>query len=166
MPSAAISGKTIYTKPSDTEFVATRVFDAPRDVVFDAHTKCEHVSKWLLGPEGWSMPVCEIDLRPGGKWRYVWRRANEKEFEMSGMFKEVNRPSGYSATERWTADWPETTNIYEFTERGGKTTMKLTIQYPSKDIRDKATETGMTGGMDVSYDRLDALLGRLGGRSS
>lgn len=68
------------TTPTDVEVVMTRVFDAPRRLVWEAWTTPEHLQKWLLGPEGWSMPVCEVDLRPGGTWHYVWRRANGKEF--------------------------------------------------------------------------------------
>ena len=159
MTSAATSGKTRYATPSDTELTATRVFDAPREMVFDAHTKPEHVKKWLLGPDGWTMPVCEIDLRPGGKWRYVWRKeSGDEEFGMSGTFTEVNRPSRVVFTERFMDHMPETVNINEFTEHNGKTTMKLTIKYPSKEVRDQVMATGMTSGMDTSYDRLDSML--------
>jgi uncharacterized protein YndB with AHSA1/START domain len=156
---SATSGKTSYATPSDTELTAIRVFDATREMVFDAHTIPEHVQKWLLGPDGWSMPVCELDLKPGGKWRYVWRKDDDgTEMQMSGIFTEVDRPSRYVFTERWGDEWPETINITEFTEKNGRTTMKLTVKYPSKEIRDKAMATGMTGGMDTSYDRLDTLL--------
>ena len=91
---SATSGKTSYATPSDTELTAIRVFDAPRKMVFDAHTIPEHVQKWLLGPDGWSMPICELDLKPGGKWRYVWRKDDDgTEMQMSGIFTEVDRPS-------------------------------------------------------------------------
>jgi uncharacterized protein YndB with AHSA1/START domain len=158
MTGAATSGKTIYATPSDTELTATRVFDAPREMVFDAHTVPKHVQKWLLGPPGWTMPVCEIDLKPGGKWRYVWRNDEGTEMQMSGIFTEVDRPARCVFTERFMDNMPETTNISEFTEKGGKTTMKLTVKYPSKAVRDQVMATGMTGGMDMSYDRLDSLL--------
>ena len=162
MTSAAAVNKTIYEMPSDTELTATRVFNAPRQMVFDAHTIPEHVQKWLLGPDGWSMPVCEIDLKRGGKWRYGWR--NDKtgeEFGMSGEFTEVDRPSRVGFTERFMDNMPETMNMNEFTEKNGKTTMKLTITYPSKEIREQVMATGMTGGMDTSYDRLEGYLASL-----
>ncbi|MGH9367901.1 MAG: SRPBCC domain-containing protein, partial [Thermoanaerobaculia bacterium] len=69
----ANTGGLKVTAPTEREIVMTRVFDAPRELVFDAHTKPELVKRWLLGPDGWSMPVCEIDLRVGGKYRYLWR---------------------------------------------------------------------------------------------
>ena len=70
------SGKTVFTMPSDTEVVATRTFEAPREMLWEAFTNPEHIPKWMLGPDGWEMPVCEIDLRPGGKWRYLWRKSD------------------------------------------------------------------------------------------
>jgi uncharacterized protein YndB with AHSA1/START domain len=162
MTSAAISGKTTYSRQSDTELVATRVFDAPRELVFDAHTRPEHVKQWLLGPDGWTMPICEIDLRPGGKWRYVWRNASGgDEFSMSGEFTEVNRPSRIVSTERFNDNPSANTNINDFTEENGRTTMKLTIRTPSKEILDGMMATGMTGGMDISYDRLDSILSKM-----
>ena len=77
MEATARIGTTAYSTPSDREVRATRIFDAPRTLVWDAHTKPEHVSQWMLGPEGWTMPVCEIDLRPGGEWHYVWRKGGK-----------------------------------------------------------------------------------------
>lgn len=156
MASAATSGKTVYTTPSDTEILATRVFDAPRELVFDAHTKPEHLRKWMVGPEGFTMGACEVDLRPGGKLRVVWQKADESEFEINGVYKEVKRPGRVVYTEQWGEGWPETTHIYEFLEKDGMTTMKWTTQFPSKEDRDKAT--GAIDGMDPSYDRLDAYL--------
>jgi len=85
-------GVTTYTTPSDTELLITRVFDAPRKIVFDAWTDPRHVPQWLLGPEGWTMPVCEVDLRAGGSWRYVWRKGDGTEMEMSGKYREVAPP--------------------------------------------------------------------------
>ena len=81
------------TTPGDREIVMTRVFDAPRELVFDAHTKPELVKRWLLGPDGWSMPVCEIDLRVGGAYRYVWRRDTDgTEMGMGGVYREIVPP--------------------------------------------------------------------------
>src|SRR5471032_2706722 len=94
MTTAARTGVTAYTTPTDREVVITRVVDAPRQVVFDAFTIPKHVSRWLTGPDGWTMPVCEIDLRAGGKYRYVWRNpADGREFGMEGVYREVAAPS-------------------------------------------------------------------------
>lgn len=158
MAGAVTSGKTIYTKPSDTELLATRVFDAPRELVFDAHTKPEHLRKWMVGPEGFTMTACEIDLRPGGKLRVGWQKPGENEFEITGVYKEVKRPERVVYTEQWGEGWPETIHIYEFLEKDGTTTMKWTTRFPSKEARDKALEGGAIDGMDPSYDRLDAVL--------
>src|SRR6266566_1501711 len=82
-------GNLKLTTRGDREIVITRVFDAPRSLVFEAFTKPELVKQWLLGPEGWSMPVCEIDLRVGGKYRYVWRHVKGQEMGMGGEFREI-----------------------------------------------------------------------------
>jgi uncharacterized protein YndB with AHSA1/START domain len=147
-------GVTTLTTPSDREVVITRVVDGPRRRVWDAWTKPEHLKNWLTGFEGWTMPVCEIDLRAGGKWRFVWRKSDGAEMGMTGVYKEVVPPERLVNTERWGPEWPETVNTLSFSERGGKTTITLTILYPSKDARDAALKTGMKEGMDVSYERL------------
>jgi uncharacterized protein YndB with AHSA1/START domain len=107
------------------------------------------------------MPVCEIDLRPGGSWRYVWRRADGSEMEMVGGVREVTPPERFVTTEKWGADWPETVNTLVLTESGGQTTITLTIVYPDRDARDAALQTGMKEGMEHSFARLDELLGAL-----
>ena len=84
----------------------THVVDAPRALVFEAHTSPEHVPHWLTGPEGWTMPVCEIDLRPGGEWHFVWRRDDGSEMDMRGEYREVEPPARLVNTESWGADWP------------------------------------------------------------
>ena len=149
---------TTFTTPSDREVVATRVFDAPRQLVWEAHTRPEHVSQWLLGPDGWTMPVCEIDLRPGGAWRFVWRRSDGAEMEMRGEYREVVPPERLVNTESWGGDWPETLNTLILSEEGGKTRMTSTTLYPSKEARDAALKTGMKEGMSLSFDHLDEYL--------
>ena len=150
---------THFTTPSDREIVATRVFDAPRRLVWEAHVKPEHVSKWLLGPDGWTMPVCEIDLRPGGAWRFVWRKNDGEEMEMRGEYREVARPERLVNTEAWGGGWPETLNTLVLTEtEDGRTLTVSTVRYPSKEARDRALETGMKSGWGQSYDRRDGLL--------
>lgn len=145
---------TTFTTPSDVEVAMTRVFDAPRRLVFEAHTSPEHLPYWMLGPDGWTMPVCEIDLRPGGKWHFVWRSGDGREMAMRGEYREVAPPERLVQTESWGGDWPETLNTLVLTEDGGRTTMTSTVRYPSKEARDAALRTGMNEGASQSYDRL------------
>jgi len=144
--------------PTDRELVLTRTFDAPRTLVFEAYTSPEHLPHWMLGPPGWTMPVCEVDLRPGGAWHSVWRNSDGSMMEMRGVYKEVVPPERVVSTESWGGDWPETVNTIVFTEEDGRTTLTITILYPSKDARDAALQTGMTKGINLSYDRLAAHL--------
>jgi uncharacterized protein YndB with AHSA1/START domain len=152
------TGVTRLETPTDREVVLTRVVNAPRAVVFEVWTNPAHVPRWLLGPEGWTMPVCEIDLRPGGRWRYVWRKTGGTEMEMSGVYREVVPPERVVMTEKWGPEWPETINTVAFIESAGQTTITITLQYPSKDARDAALDTGMKDGMEQSFARLDDVL--------
>jgi uncharacterized protein YndB with AHSA1/START domain len=158
MITAARTGITTYATPSDREVVITRVVSAPRRVVFEAFTNPRHVPNWLIGPDGWTMPVCEIDLRPGGTWRYVYRKNDGSEMPMQGSYREVAPPERLVSTESWGPEWPETVNTMVLTESGGLTTITITIQYPSKEARDAALKTGMKTGMDQSLARLDSML--------
>lgn len=149
------------TTPSDREIVMTRVFDAPRRLVFDAHTKPELVQRWLLGPPGWSMPVCEIDLRVGGKYRYVWRRDTDgTRMGMGGVYREIVAPERIVNTERFDEPWypGEGLGTLVLTERQGKTTLTNTMRYESRAARDGVLKSGMEKGVAVSYDRLAELL--------
>ena len=146
------------TTPSDLEVVMKRVVDAPRRLVFEAWTNPKYVPHWLLGPEGWTMPVCEIDLRPGGKWRYVWRKSDGTEMEMSGSYREIAPPERLVSTEKWGPEWPETVNSLVLNESKGKTTITLTVRYESKAARDAAIKTGMKDGAEQSFARLETLL--------
>jgi uncharacterized protein YndB with AHSA1/START domain len=154
----ASSGATTFATPSDVEVVVTRVVNAPRRLVFDAHTNPAHVPHWLLGPEGWTMPICEIDLRPGGTWRYVWRKSDGSEMEMHGVYQEVVPPERVVSIESWGCDWPETLTTLQLSEENGKTTITQRVRYPSQQARDAALKTGMQDGMSQGYDRLDAYL--------
>lgn len=158
MTSALRPGVTSYTTPTDREVVITRVVDAPRHLVFEAWTNPKHVPRWLLGPEGWTMPVCEIDLRPGGTWHYVWRKGDGTEMAMTGSYREVSPPDRLVSTESWGPEWPETVNTMVLTESAGQTTITLTILYPSTQARDMALQTGMKDGMDQGFARLDEVL--------
>jgi uncharacterized protein YndB with AHSA1/START domain len=150
------------TLPSDREIVVTREVNAPRSVVFDAWTRPEHVQRWMLGPDGWTMPVCEIDLRPGGAWHFVWRGGDGAELEMRGVYQEIVPPERIVNTESWGGPWPETLNTLTLDERDGKTTITITIRYASKEARDAALETGMTEGMSATFARLDEYVAEIG----
>jgi uncharacterized protein YndB with AHSA1/START domain len=145
---------------NDLEAVATRTFDAPRELVWDAHTKPALVRRWLLGPDGWTMPVCDIDLRVGGRFRYVWRHADGREMGMGGVFTEIVKPERLAHTELFDEDWTggRTTVTTTFTERGGRTTLNMVIRYASTQARDAALATPMASGMEAGYARLDELL--------
>lgn len=159
MPAANGRGATSFETPSDTEVVVTRFVEAPIEQVFDAWTKPEYVTRWMLGPDGWTMPVCEIDLRPGGAWRFVWRSPDGREMGMEGEYREVSRPDRLVSTERWGEPWPETLQTILFSEDDDGTTITCTALYPTKGARDAAIETGMKDGMNQSFARLTALLG-------
>jgi uncharacterized protein YndB with AHSA1/START domain len=148
------------TTPSEREVVVTRMFDAPRSMVFDAHTQPDLVRRWLLGPPGWTMPVCEIDLRVGGKYRYVWKNAAGRAMGVAGTFKEIDRPSRIVITQLFDEDWTggETIVITEIVEKSGKSIVTTTVCYASREARDAALKTGMTTGMEAGYERLDELL--------
>ena len=161
MVTTARTGVTTFATPTDREVVFTRVVDAPRRIVYDAYTTPAHLQQWLLGPPGWTMPICELDLRPGGAWRYVWRTGDGSEMTLSGTVKEVRPPERLQMTESWGPEWPETLNTVEFSESGGQTTITTTVLYPSKDARDAALKTGMREGMDQGFARLDQLLATL-----
>jgi uncharacterized protein YndB with AHSA1/START domain len=163
MTTANKVNETTYTTPSDREILGTRVVDAPRELVWEAWTNPEHVPHWLLGPEGWTMPVCEIDLRPGGAWHFVWRRSDGTEMEMRGEYREVEPPERLVHTESWGGDWPETLNTLILSEEDGQTTMAQTILYPSKEARDAALATGMKKGASISFERLDEYLRTMAG---
>jgi len=149
--------------PSEREIVLTRVFAAPRRLVFEVWTSPEHLPHWMLGPSGWTMPVCEIDLRPGGAWHFVWRRSDGTEMEMRGEYREVEPPERLVHTESWGGDWPETLNTLILSEEHGKTTMAQTVLYPSKEARDAALATGMKKGASISFERLDEYLRTMAG---
>lgn len=147
------------TLPSDREILITRVVHAPATLVFECYTKPELVRRWMLGPPGWSMPVCEIDLRVGGSYRYVWANADGRNMGMGGTFREIEAPRRLVVTSLFDEDWTggETLETLVLSERAGKTTIENTVLYASKAARDGAAQTGMTDGMEAGYERLDEL---------
>jgi uncharacterized protein YndB with AHSA1/START domain len=150
---------TVFTMPSDRELTVTRVIDAPRSLVFDAWTRSEHPRHFLMNPTRWIMPVCEIDLRPGGEWHYVWQRIDGSEtMEMRGIFKEIVPPLRLVTEEFWGEEMPETTTTMILTENEGKTTLSMTMLFASQEARDAAFETEMKEGMSDTFDCLEAYL--------
>jgi uncharacterized protein YndB with AHSA1/START domain len=149
---------TEFTMPSDVEVQITRVLEAPRELVWEVFTKPEHLQNWMLGPEGWEMPICELDLRPGGTWHYEWRHASGEQMEMSGVYQEVTPQERIVNTENWGGGWPETVNTLTLTEEDGKTTVRTVVRYPSVEARDAALQTGMRDGVNLSYERLEKLV--------
>lgn len=154
-------GQLRVTTPSDREIAMTRVFDAPRKLVYDAHTKPDLIRRWLLGPPGWSMPVCEIDLRVGGKYRWVWRSDKDgTTMGMGGVYREIVAPERLVTTERFDQAWypGEALNTLVLVEKSGRTTLTHTGLYESKEARDAVLKSGMEKGVEASYDRLAELL--------
>jgi len=156
--------KVVVTTPTDREVVITRTFDAPRKLIWECHTRPELVRQWLLGPAGWEMPVCRIDLKVGGKYRYEWKNTDGRTMGMGGTFREIDAPARLVANEMFDDDWTggETTVTQVFDEKTGRTTLTLTVLYASKKARDGAIATGMTSGLDAGYDRLEELAKSLG----
>ena len=160
--------KAHVTLPSDHEVRVTRSFRAPRALVYKAYTEPSLVQRWLLGPPGWSMPVCEMDVRVGGRYRWRWRSDKDgKEFGFSGTYREVDPPSKLVHNEAYdpgtvSDDFPTNDAVVTvtFTEDAGVTTMTSLIDFGSKEACDAALATGMTDGMEQSYQLLERLLER------
>jgi uncharacterized protein YndB with AHSA1/START domain len=146
------------TTPSDREIVLTRVFDAPRRLLFEAYTKCDLLKRWLLGPPGWEMVVCQAAAKVGDRYRYEWRNAEGRQFGTGGVCREFLPPSRIVSTEAMDGQPGESLVTTEFVEEGGETTFTLTLLFESRDIRDIALKSGMERGVAASYDRLAGLL--------
>jgi|SRR5688500_1233402 len=158
--------KAQVTLPSDREVKVTRSFKAPRALVYRAYTEPELVRRWLLGPPGWSMPICEMDVRVGGAFRWRWRSEdNASEFGFTGTYRDVQPSSRIVHTEAYDpgtvgGSFPGEDAIVTvtFAEDGAATTVTTLIDFGSKEARDAAVATGMTDGMEQSYQLLDRLL--------
>jgi len=148
------------TTPSEREVAMTRVFDAPRHLVFEALTTPALLTRWLLGPPGWAMVVCEIDLRVGGAYRFEWHSDDGRHMGMGGVYQEITPPESYVATEMFDEAWypGEAIVTTVLTEQGGATTLTLTVRYASQEARDGVVASGMTSGVSASYDRLARML--------
>ena len=160
--SAANSHTFSVTTPSDQEIRMTRLFDAPRHLVFEAMTRPEHVKRWwgCLG-DGYSVPVCEIDLRVGGRWRFV-NRHPKGEAAFRGEYREVTPPGRVVFTEIF-EDFPDVESVVtaELADESGKTRLTATVWYPSTEVRDMVMKSGMSTGAGISYDRLEDLVAEL-----
>ena len=161
------------TTPSDLEVTVEREFDAPAQLVWDAHTKPELLKRWLVGPGNWSMPYCMVDLRVGGRFRYIWENGDTggrfgsygEHLEVVPIEKIVTTEMmdglGMGETIEDEPNWGEgdpAINTLTLGEAGGRTTLRLNMRYPSKEVRDMALGSGMTDGMAQGYDRLDAVV--------
>jgi len=150
------------TTPSDREIRMTRVFDAPRHLVFEAMVKPEHIRRWwgCLG-EGYSVPVCEVDLRPGGAWRFVNRHPGG-EAVFYGVYREITSPERLVYTEIY-EPFPDVESLVTIvlSVESGKTRVTLTAVYPSLEVRDTVLRTGMEKGAAISYDRLEEVAAEL-----
>jgi uncharacterized protein YndB with AHSA1/START domain len=160
------TNKAQVSMPSDREVKVTRSFKAPRALVYRAYTEPALLQRWLLGPPGWTMPVCEMDVRVGGSYRWRWRSNEDRtEFGFSGVFREVEPGKKLVHSERYDSG---TTGVGEsggeslvtvsFDEQSGLTTVTSLMDFGSKEARDAAVATGMTDGMEQSYQLLDKLL--------
>ena len=150
--------------PTDTTVRVTRDFKAPRTLVWDCHTKPELVKLWMLGPPGWSMPVCEMDVRPGGTYLWRWRSDETGQmFGFHGDYREVDAPAKTLHAEYYDpgdlggamdTSMPAIIDT-RFSEKNGITSLVMVMEFASKEVRDAAVSTGMTDGMEMGYERLD-----------
>jgi uncharacterized protein YndB with AHSA1/START domain len=154
--SAANSSTFTVTTPSDREIRLTRVFDVPRHLVFEAMSKPEHIRRWWgrLG-DGYSVPVCDVDLRPGGAWRFV-NRHPKGEAAFHGVYREITPPERVVFTEIF-EPFPDGESVVTavLTEENGKTRLTVSCEYPSAEVRDMVLNSGMASGAAISYDRLE-----------
>ena len=151
-------GSAVVTLPSDTDILITRSFEAPRALVWDALTTPRHLLRWW-GPDWCPLVACEIDLRPGGSWRYVARDLDGNELTWYGSYREIVAPERIVSTETF-AGYPaaESLNTMTLSEDAGVTTLRTLVRHSSKEHRDGHVQSGMEGGMQVTFDRLDDLL--------
>ena len=154
------TGTLSVTAKGDREIVMTREFNAPRTLVFDAHTKPELIRRWLVGPPGWSMVVCDVDLRVGGAYRWVWRKDGGHEMGMGGVYREINAPEKLASNEKFDDPWYEGECLVTIvlTENTGRTMLTSTMLYDTPAARDGVLKSPREEGVAYSYDRLDDLL--------
>jgi uncharacterized protein YndB with AHSA1/START domain len=154
--SVANSDTFKVTTPSDREIQLTRLFDAPRRLVFEAMTRAEHIRRWWGGlGKGYSVPVCEVDLRLGGSWRFVSKHP-KGEAAFHGVYREIVPPERLVYTEIYEPyEDGESIVTTVLSEENGRTRMTVTALYPSREVRDIVLSSGMERGAALSYDRLE-----------
>jgi uncharacterized protein YndB with AHSA1/START domain len=152
------SDKLKITLPSDTEILMSRVFDAPRHLVFEAMTKPEHIQRWWGCMDGFSMPVCDVDFRVGGKYRFVGRGPDGVEFGFSGEYKEIVVPSKVVNTEIFDP-FPDAAALCTMTleERDGKTYYQTLVKHDTKEARDGHVGSGMEYGAGLGLDKIEEI---------
>ncbi len=159
------TGTLKVTTPSDCEIVLTRVFDAPRELVWEAFTQADLLKRWF-GPRGWSLSVCEVDLRVGGGFRFMLQGPDGTNMGMRGVYRELVPPERSVHVETFD-DYPgESIVTMVLTEAHGKTTMTATVLYPSRKVRDIVIQSGMEHGAAEGYDKLAEMLAAAGTRQS
>lgn len=160
------SGKLIVAARGEREIVMTRSFDAPRELVFAALTRPDLLQRWLTGPPGWKLEVCEIDLRVGGRYRYVWSHDNGSRMGMGGVYLEIVPGERLVNTERFDDPWypGEGVGTAVLVEAGGRTTLTTTILYESREAREAVLQSPMESGVEFGYAQLEALLASMPGR--
>lgn len=151
-------GHLTLTIPTDREIAMTRAFEAPRELVFEAYTKPDLLQLWL-GPPGWTLAVCEVDLKVGGTYRFVWRGSDGTEMGLRGAYREILPPERLVSTETFDDPWypGEAVSTLVLTEQGGRTTLTNTLLYESQEIRDGVLQSSMEHGLAATYDRLQEL---------
>lgn len=155
------AGKLKIAAAGDRAIVMTRQFRAPCGMVFEAWTKPELVRRWLLGPEGWILSVCEIDLRVGGAYRYEWFKEKTGErMGMGGEYREIVPGQRIVATEKFDTSWYPGGAVVttRFDESSGMTTVETTVTYDSHDAREMVLRSPMESGVEAGYQRLESLI--------
>lgn len=159
----AIADTLSVTPIGDREVLVRRSFNAPRSLVFDAWTKPDLLKRWNFGPDGWTLQVCTVDLRVGGKIRFEWLSPEGGAMGMTGTYQDIVVPGRLVSTEKFDQDWTggEALSTLVFVESAGRTTVTNTIRYPSPMGRDMALQSGMDKGMAIGFDRLERVLAAL-----
>jgi len=155
--------------PSDTEVLVKRSFDAPVKLVWRAYMEPDLMRRWCSGYPGWSMPVCEMDMRVGGKYRWVWRKEGAGvEMGMGGVYREIVPNERIVSTEKFDDPWyeGEALGTVTFVEKGGKTTLTQVVRYESKKVRDSVLAGPMATGVEKSYDKLAEILATMSTKRS
>jgi uncharacterized protein YndB with AHSA1/START domain len=157
------SGKLKINTPTEREIVIVREFNAGRHLVFEAMTRPELIKRWLFLPPGWTMTACEEDVRVGGAYRWEWAGPDGKTaMKMHGAYREVVAHSRLVRTEKFefggASQAGEQLATMDFSENAGRTTITITVVYPTKEARDAALASGMEHGMSIGYDQLEELL--------